>query len=446
MDGSPQFETLITNAHVVCMDSAFTQYRSGFVAISGTCISAVGDMADCPDAASAGEVVDAAGCAVIPGLINCHTHLPMVYFRGIADDLPLMKWLTEHIFPAEGAHLTAEFVHRATLLAAAECIRGGVTCVNDMYLFAQQVGEACAEAGLRAFTGEGVIKFPTPSAAGWEEGFRLEEQLIERFSGHDLITPSVCGHAPYTATPEILKKLRVLADKHGLLFHIHLHETKGEPGQIDWREGGESPTEGMARLGMLDGRFIGAHGVWLSDSDIKSLAAHRKCAIAHCPCSNLKLASGVAPLAKMQDAGLKVGLGTDGAASNNNLDMLEELHIAALLQKGVQLDAELVPARTALRLATSGAAEALGMDYTGVLAEGMRADIAVIDLGGVHLTPRYHHDDAIYSHIVYAAQSADVRDTMVNGKWLMRSRKLTALDEQALKTEAQDWLNRSYPA
>jgi 5-methylthioadenosine/S-adenosylhomocysteine deaminase len=413
-------------------------------------------------------VIDCAGCIVMPGLINCHTHLPMVAFRGLADDLPLMEWLTKHIWPAEARQLSPQFCHDATLLAAAECIRGGVTCVNDMYLFERDVARALADAGLRGIVGEGVIQFPTPSAKTWQDGRRLTAELLAEYAGHPLIEPSATCHAPYSCTPEILQSVHALAAEHGALFHIHLHETQAEPQHIAWLEPGETPTAGLARLGVLGPRTLAAHCVWCNPADIALLAAHG-CGVAHDPQSNLKLASGVMPLAAMLDAGVAVGIATDGAASNNNLNLWEELQLAALLAKGAgclerrstdplsgnaalksrapqaangrpplqENDARRVPAAQAVALATREAARALGRRDIGVLAPGLRADIAVVDTRAPHLAPLYPHADAVYSVLAYSAQASDVRDVCVEGRLVMRGRQLLTLDEVEVMQRVQ---------
>jgi 5-methylthioadenosine/S-adenosylhomocysteine deaminase len=443
---------LLLNGHVVCMDEAGTQHRRGFVGIDGGRIAAVGDMSALGSFKLRDEatVIDCDGCIVMPGLINCHTHLPMVYFRGLADDLELMEWLTKHIFPAEETHLSPEFVYNATLLAAAECIKGGITCVNDMYLFAADVARALTVAGLRGLVGEGVINFPTPSAATPERGMELTRELFHRYGGDDLITPTVCAHAPYTCSPELLQGLHAVAEEHDAPFHIHLHETKAEPGNIGWLQDGESPTAALKRIGVLDPRTIGAHCVWLSADDI-ALAADAGASVAHCPGSNLKLASGVMPLAAMLEARVDVGLGTDGAASNNNLSLWEELHMAALLAKGVEdqdrglrLNPEAVPARTAVELATRRAAGALKRDDIGRLAGGLRADVITVGRQSLHMAPHYGGDDAVYSQLAYCVQASDVRDVIVEGRILMRGRRLTTLNEAELIATAQQWLNENY--
>jgi 5-methylthioadenosine/S-adenosylhomocysteine deaminase len=451
-------DLLLTNGHVLCMDVAGTQYAPGYVAITGGRIESVGPMSGAPK--SAGEAIDCAGCAVLPGLINCHTHLPMVYFRGLADDLPLQQWLTEHIFPAEGKHLSPQFCHDATLLAAAESIRAGVTCVNDMYLFAGSVASALDEAGMRGLVAEGVISFPTPSAPDWRSGLELTRQLHAEYKDHPRIQATCAAHAPYTCDIELLTTMHALAKELGTVFHIHLHETQHEAAQTNWLMPEESPTYGLRRIGVLDETCVCAHCVWLQSKEIR-LMAKTGASVAHCPESNLKLASGIMPLLPMLNAGVDVGVGTDGAASNNNLDLLAEVRLAALLAKGGGkanlpdggtdaaatggLAANAVPAQTALELATRRAAAALKRRDIGTLAVGMKADVITVDLSALHLTPRFHHPEAIYSHLVYAASAGDVRDTIVEGRPLMRNRELLTLHEAQLKQQAQAWADANYP-
>ncbi len=439
-----KYDLLLSNALVLTMDDHATQHGPGFVAVQGSRIAAVGPMDACPAAADAAQVIDCADCAVLPGLINAHTHLPMVYFRGLADDLPLQTWLTGHIWPAEGKHLSPEFCYHATRLAVAECLKSGVTCVNDMYLFASDVARACADCGIRGFISEGVISAPTPSAPTWRDGRKLTEALIAEYKNHPLITPTVSAHAPYSCSPELMQLMRAVADEHQLLFQTHLHETEGEPDLIEWGRQDESPTHSLMRIGVLGARTVAVHGVWVSDHDI----AHMQevgCGIVTCPSSNMKLGSGIAPLHSMVEGGLHIGVGTDGAASNNNLNLIEEIHLAALSSKAVYKNPEVVPAETALGFATRSAAKLLhAADRIGQLKAGLEADIAVIELSGLHLAPRFSHPQAIYSHLVYSAQGGDVRDTIVRGKVLLRNRQLTELDEAELKARAQEWAAKNF--
>lgn len=437
------YDLLLTNAHVLCMDQAFTQHPQGFIAVAGTDIAAVGPMTALPVDAAATVHIDCTDCAVLPGLVNAHTHLPMVYFRGMADDLPLRAWLEQHIWPAEKKFLNPAFVYEATLFAAAECIKCGVTCVNDMYLFAADVARACAAAGLRAFVGEGVIDNATPSAPTWRDGVRLTRELIAAYKDHPLITPTVCAHAPYSCSVDLLQTLSALAQEHRLLFHTHMSETFDEADSIDWAPNEESPAHAMQRIGVLGPRMIAAHCVWVDDHDLGHMR-QQGCSVAHCPTSNAKLGSGIAPVHSMVEASVPVGLGTDGAASNNNLNLWEELHMAAVLAKGVYKSAEVVPAPIALSFATNQGAAALGASHFGTLAAGKRADIVVTELSGLHLAPRYPHAGAVPSHLVYSAQAADVRDTIINGEVLLREHKLTRLDEAELKAKARAWVAANF--
>jgi 5-methylthioadenosine/S-adenosylhomocysteine deaminase len=437
------FDLLLTRAHVLSMDAEGSQHLAGYVAIAGNKIAAVGAMSDCPEVSQATTVIDCTGCIVMPGLINCHTHLPMVYFRGMADDLPLMRWLTEHIWPAENKHLSPDFVYQATLLAAAECIKSGVTCVNDMYIFAADIARACEHAGLRAYVGEGVINNTTPSAAGWQDGLRLTRELIAQYKGHPMITPTVCPHAPYTTTPEILQALHGVAQEHDLLYHIHVHETEQERDLIEWGRTDESPVHQLKYAGVLGPRMVAVHAVWIDDHDMRHMREH-DCGVAHCPTSNMKLGSGIAPVGSMVEAEIAVGVGTDGAASNNNLNLWEEIHLASLGAKAVYKNPEIVPARTALGFATSGAAALLRNDRLGVIAAGNLADVIVVEKTGLHLAPSYPRSDGIYGQLAYSAQAADVRDTIVAGKMLMRNRVLSHLDEDELKAKAQEWVDKHY--
>jgi len=424
------------------MDETNRSIDNGFVAIRGTEIAALGPMNECPSAATA-EVMDCADCVILPGLINAHTHLAMSYFRGLADDLPLAEWLEQHIWPAESKHLSPQFVYEATLFAAAECIRSGVTCVNDMYIFAADAARAIIDAGLRGYVGEGVIGFPTASAPNWQDGRRLTEELIAQYDNHPLITPTVCVHAPYSCDVELLQSMHQVAQEQRLLYQIHLHESFDEAERISWAEPEETPTHSMKRIGVLGPRMVAVHCVWVDDHDIRHLKEF-DCGVGHCPASSMKLGNGIAPVHSMVEADLPVGLGTDGAASNNNISMWEEIHLAALAAKSAYKSPKVVPAEVALSFATSNAAALLHDDSIGVLAVGKHADIAILELGAIHLKPRYHHEKALYSHLVYCAQTADVRDTIVAGKVLMRNRQLTQLDEEELKAKAQEWVDRNF--
>jgi len=434
---------LLTNARVLTFDDRFTQYSPGYVAVAGSSISGAGPMDSAPQPGADTEVIDCGGCVVMPGLINCHTHLPMVYFRGMADDLPLMEWLEKHIWPVERKCLNPEFVYEATTFACAELIKGGVTCVNDMYLFASDVARAVSDAGMRGYIGEGVVDAPTASAASWHDGLKLARMLFDEYKGHHLITVTACAHAPYSCSVELLQAVHGMARENDALFHIHLHESELEGLQIPWALEDESPAHALQRIGVLGPKLLAAHCVWIDDHDIHHMSEHG-CAVAHCPTSNLKLGNGVAPVHSMLEQDMPVGVGTDGAASNNNLDMWEEIHLAALVAKGAYKDPAVVPARTALSFATSSAARALGADHIGTVEQGKRADLIVVDLRQLNVAPLYPGEDAIYSCLAYNIGAQAVRDTIVDGRILMRDRQLTGIDEEKVRAQAQDWVNREF--
>lgn len=423
-------DTLVTNGLVVTMDPEGTLFDNGFIAIKQGRIVALGEAARAGDYRAA-ETVDARGRAVLPGLVNTHTHVAMTLFRGLADDLELQDWLMNHIFPAEARNLSPEFVAAGTRLGLVEMIRGGTTTFVDMYLFEDSVAQETHKSGMRAVLSQVMFDFPAADAASWEERLELIERLVADWKDHPLITPSIGPHAPYTVGAEHLKECRRVADRHQVPLHIHVAETRREVDQV-LEEHGKTPVAYLDALGVLGSDTIAAHLVHLNSEDIRILA-ERGVGAAHCPESNMKLASGVAPIPAMLEAGVKIGLGPDGTASNNNLSMWDEMDAAAKLHKVVALDARVVPARTALEMGTIRGARVAGLaDQIGSLEEGKQADLIMVDLTAAHLTPRYD----IYSHLVYATQSSDVTDVMVAGRLLMRDRCLTTLDEEAVKTEA----------
>lgn len=431
---APRCDLLLTNATVLTMDEHFTVHGPGSVAIAGDAIVALGGGTLAFDAA---EAIDCQGRVVMPGLVNAHTHAPMSLVRGLADDLRLDVWLMGYMMPVEREFVTPEFVRLGTHLACAEMIQSGVTCFADMYYFEDAVAEATAAAGLRAFCGQTVMRFPAPDARSYEDGLARAREFIGRWKGHPLIVPGPAPHAPYTCTPEILRACAELAAEFDVPLHIHLSETllevdesrnaHGMPG-VPW----------VKKHGLFDARVLAAHCVHVDDGEIRALA-NANAGIAHNPSSNLKLGAGIAPVERMLELGLNVGIGTDGAASNNDLDMFEETRLAALLAKGAGGDPTAVPARTALAMATRLGAAALHMGHlTGSLEPGKRADLIVIDLDRLHTLPAFTRDpDGIYARIVYSSKSTDVADVMCNGRWLMRDRVLLTLDQDALTRDAR---------
>ena len=431
---APTCDLLLINGVVLTMDSHFTLHRSGGVAIAGDAIVAVG-----PGALTyrAAETIDCGGRVIMPGLVNAHTHVPMTLLRGLADDLRLDVWLMGYVMPVERAFVSPDFVRLGTRLACAEMIRSGVTCFADMYYFEDTIAEATAAAGMRALCGQTVLRFPTPDATSFEESLALARDFIGRWRGHPLIVPAPAPHAPYTCTPEILRACAELAVEFDVPLHIHLSETAQEVDESR-RLNGMPGVPWVKKHGLFDAKVVAAHCVHVDDGEIRALK-NANAGVAHNPTSNLKLAAGVAPVTRMLELGVNVGIGTDGAASNNDLDMFEEVRLAALVAKGTTGDPTAIPARTALAMATRIGAAALHMgDLTGSLEPGKRADLVILDLDRLHNVPAFGHDaGGIYGQIVYASKSTDVVDVMCNGRWLMRDRVLLTLDEQELRAAAR---------
>lgn len=432
-------DILLTGATIVTMDEQFTVHRTGGVAVAGESIVAVGAEAL---NYQAGERIDCRGAVVMPGLINAHTHAPMTLLRGLADDLRLDVWLMGYMMPVEREFVSEAFVTLGARLACAEMIRSGITCFADMYYFEEAVAEATAAVGMRALCAQTVLRFPSPDAASYEDGLARARDFIQRWRHHPLIVPSPAPHAPYTCTPEILRACAELAAEYDVPLHTHLSETLLEV-EDSRRTNGMPVIPWVKKQGLFGAKVLAAHCVHVDEGEIRSLKS-AGAGVAHNPTSNLKLAAGVAPVARMLELGVNVGIGTDGAASNNDLDMFEEARLAALLAKGIGGDPTAVPAQQALAMATRVGAAALHMDrITGSLVPGKRADLIVLDLNRLHNVPGFERDpNSVYARIVYAAKSTDVTDVMCNGKWLMRDRVVLTLDEGELRREAQAWARR----
>ena len=425
---------IVANGTVVTMDGGRRVIANGSVAIDGTDIVAV----DTADVVGRGfrsaTTIDASGQVVLPGLINTHTHAPMVLYRGLADDLALMDWLTKYIFPAEARTVSPDMVRAGTRLAALEMIQSGTTTYVDMYYFEDEIARETRTAGLRGVLGQTVIQFPVADAKTPGEALVRAEAFISAFKGDPLITPAVAPHAMYTLDGPTLIAARDMARRHGVPTLIHLAETQDEA-KTSQERFQTSPVQYLDRLGFLGPSVLAAHGVWVSQPEVELLRA-RGVGIAHNPESNMKLASGVAPVPAYLAAGVPLGLGTDGAASNNDLDMFEAMRLASLLQKVHTGDPRVVSALQALDMATIGGARALGMDRTiGSLEPSKRADLIAVSMASARQTPMY---DPI-SHLVYTTRGDDVRTTIVNGKVLMRDRKMATLNEPAILAEARDW-------
>jgi 5-methylthioadenosine/S-adenosylhomocysteine deaminase len=433
VNDSGAVDLLISGGLTVTLDDSWTLIEDGAVAVAGGQIVAVGAASDLVPAYPAAERIDAGGHAIMPGLINCHTHAPMTLFRGLADDLPLDVWLHEHIWPAEAWAVKPEMVTWGTLLAAAEMIRGGTTLFTDMYFYEDDIGQAAKSAGIRAILGEALVDFPSPNGKSPAAGLAYTEDLLSKWAGDPLVRVSVQPHSPYAASADLLVKSKELATLHGALFLTHVAETASEVAETRAKTG-RTPAVYLDELGVLDRNTVFAHGVHLTCEEIE-LIAERGTGVAHCPQSNLKLASGTAPLLAFQKSGVRVGLGTDGAASNNDLNMWGEINSAALLHKLVNNDPTAADARTVVRLATRGGADLLGLgDQLGSLEVGKRADLILIDLQQPHLVPLYD----IYSHLAYAVAKGDVTTVVIEGQVVMRDRRLLTLDEEEIMAHARE--------
>ena len=436
---APACDLLLTNATVLTMDDRFTIHPNSAVAVTGDTIVAVG-----PDAAAwqASETIDCGGRVVMPGLVNAHTHAPMALLRGLADDLRLDVWLMGYMMPVEREFVSPDFVRLGTRLGCAEMIRSGVTCFADMYYFEEAVAEATAEAGMRALCAQTVLRFPSPDSASYEDGLARARDFIERWRGHPLIVPAPGPHAPYTCTPEILRSCAELAAEFDVPLHIHLSETLAEV-EASRTAHGMPVVPWVKKQGLFGAKVLAAHCVHVDDGEMRALKNYGA-GVAHSPTSNLKLGAGVAPVARMLELGLDVGIGTDGAASNNDLDMFEETRLAALLAKGIGGDPTALPARDALAMATRGGARALHLSHlTGSLEPGKRADLIVLEVNRLHNVPAFEREpNAIYARIVYASKSTDVVDVICNGRWLMRDRTLLTLGEAELAEQAHEYARR----
>ena len=430
---------ILTNAIVLTMDDEFNLYEPGAVVVSGDSILAVGRQEEIQNAYQAENLLDCQGKILMPGLINAHTHVPMTLLRGLADDLRLDVWLMGYMMPVEREFVSPEFVRLGTKLACAESIRTGVTTFVDMYYFEHDIAEATAEAGLRAICSQTVLKFPTPDAASYEESLAAAEDFIKIWKDHPLIVPSVAPHAPYTCTDEIFFACTQLAQKYDVPLHTHIAETSNEVENIR-KEFGMPVVPYVRKRGIFDAKVIAAHCVHIDEGEMRTIK-NAGAGVAHNPSSNLKLASGFANVTRMLELGLNVGIGTDGPASNNDLDMIEEIRLASMIAKCVSGDPTALPARQTLAMATSMGAKAIHLDHLiGSLVVGKRADMILIGIDELHNSPNFKHNpDGIYAQVIYAAKSTDVSDVMVNGRWLMRDRDLLTLDERQLILEARSY-------
>ncbi len=434
--GKESISLLVNGAWVLTMNQEDEVFTPGAVAVRDAHIVAVGPQEELASRFTAERVLDYPQGLILPGLINAHTHAAMALFRGLADDLPLEDWLNSHIFPAE-RHLDYDFVYWGTRLAVAEMLLSGTTTFCDMYLFTDAVAQAAVDTGIRAVVGEVLYDFPSPNYGSPENGLKFTEELCRLYQGHPRVRVAVQPHAVYTCSPDLLEKSMAVADRYATHWIIHLSETAREVADC-LEHYGATPVGHLHRLGLLKGNTVADHAVALTDGDMDLLASSGA-GVAHCPESNMKLASGIAPVTDLLARGVPVGLGTDGCASNNNLDMLSELDTAAKLAKVRNLDPTALPAREALALATRQGARVLGLeDEVGALAPALKADLIVIDLDQPHLTPMYDP----YSHLVYAATGADVQTVVVDGQVLVEDRQLKALDLAETLSRARELARR----
>lgn len=425
-----EVDILIKNGTILTMDPQHTLIENGFLCIRGDAISAVsrGD----PQEIRAAKTIDAKGGLLLPGLINGHTHAAMTLFRGLADDLPLMDWLNHYIFPVE-SRMDREFVRTGALLACAEMILSGTTTFCDMYLFEEAVAEAAQVAGMRCLVGEVLYDFPSPNYGPVEEGLKYTQSLIRKWEGHPLVSIAVEPHAVYTCSPDLLVRANQLAVNHRVPLIIHVAESASEIEEVR-KKYNKKPFEHLESLGVLGPHVIADHCVHLDDAEIRRMVAHEVKAITN-PESNMKLASGICPVPRLLSLGITVGLGTDGCASNNNLDLFEEMDTTAKLHKVGAMDPTVLDARSVLNMATLSGAKALGMaDRIGSLEVGKKADVIVVDIRKPHLTPMYNP----YSHLVYAAKGSDVSHSLIHGRLVMENRKLLTLDLQDVLRRAED--------
>jgi 5-methylthioadenosine/S-adenosylhomocysteine deaminase len=430
-------DLLVLGGTIVTMDGARRVIDEGGIAVTGGRIVAIGPRAEIKKDYTSRQVIHADGKLIVPGLINGHTHIPMTLFRGLADDIDLREWLTKYIFPAEAKNVSEEFVRAGTRLGLAEMIRGGTTTYCDMYYFEDAIADETAKAGVRAVLGETVIDFPVADNKTNAEAMAYVEKFVNHWKGNDLIIPAIAPHAPYTVSEEHLKAVRAFSDRTGAPIVTHISETKREVDD-SIKAKGASPVDYLERIGFLSERVIAAHMVWPQAGEIEILK-RRGVGVVHNPQSNMKLASGVAPVPKMLDEGVLLGLGTDGAASNNDLNMWEEMDTVAKLHKVFTGDPKVISAQQAFELATIRGSAALHLEKEiGSLEKGKRGDVVIIERDALNQIPLYN----VYSDLVYATKAWDVETVIINGRIVMRNRSLLSLNEAAIKNGARIFRER----
>jgi 5-methylthioadenosine/S-adenosylhomocysteine deaminase len=428
------YDIVIHNGSVITMNSKVDMINNGVLCIKNDTLAKIEPHENHTPLPEGKKIIDAQGGIIMPGLVNTHTHLPMALFRGLADDLPLSVWLNEHIFPAESNHIHPESVRLGALLSGAEMLLSGTTTCCDGYFYEDNVAAAVNDIGMRAILGQGVIDFPAPGVSKPEDNVDNAIRFIQKWKNiSPLITPSMFCHSPYTCSEATLKKAKDAADANGVLFQIHTAETKDEYVSIQTKHH-TTPVKYLDKIGIIDQNTLLVHAVWLDNDDIE-IMAKRRASVSHNPESNMKLASGIAPVPALLKAGVTVGLGTDGCASNNNLDLFSEMDTAAKLHKVNTMDPTVMDAVTVLKMATIDGAKSLGLqDIIGSLEVGKKADVIIIDTRKPHLIPVYNP----VSHIVYAAKGSDVQDVIVDGKVLLKNRKLMTVDIEDILEKVAD--------
>ena len=427
-------DLIIKGKYVLPMDKDLSIIEDGMAVVSGNKILQAGKAEDLKNQYSADETIDCGNSIVMPGLVNTHTHAAMAYFRGLADDLPLDEWWFNHIRPAEINFVKPKFIKKASELACLEMIKSGITFFNDMYYFSEVTAEVCKQVGIRAMLSDAIIDFSAPSYKNVNEAISLFKEFYNKYRDDELINVSIQPHTIYTCCRKTLIKTKELAQEFNVPVHIHVSESEKELKDCK-KEHGKSPVEYLDEIGILSDKVIATHNVWLSDNDLE-IYKNKGVKASHCPISNMKLASGIAPIFKMLEMGINIGLGTDGAASNNTLDLFSEMRTCALLHKVNNLDPIVMNAREVVKMATAGGAKVLGLENKiGSLESGKRADIITINLDKPHLTPIYNP----FSHLVYCVEAQDVENVIINGKVIMRDRGMKTINEEKVLREAQDF-------
>ena len=427
-------DLLVSGGTLVTMDAERRVIEDGAIAITGRFIAAIGARADIESRYRARKTIDASGALVLPGLINGHAHAAMSLFRGFADDHTLDDWLQKYIFPAEAQNVTEDFVEWGTRLSMVEMIRGGITTYADMYYFEDAVARVTKEAGMRGILGETIVDFPAPDHRTPAEAFEYTQRFIDKWKNDPLITPAVAPHSIYTLSEGNLQAACALARRNGVPILIHIAEAPFETAHSRSRHG-LSPVAYLARIGLLGPDVVGAHCIWVDSADIAALG-HFDVGSVHSPSSNMKLAAGVMPVVDMLAAGNRLGLATDGAASNNSQDLFDEMDLAAKLQKVTRMDPRALPAKQVLEMATIRGAQALHLEkQIGSLEDGKRADLIIVDTTGPHATPMYN----VYSQLVYALKGSDVKTVVIDGTLVMEDRRLLTLNEKEIVEKAHQY-------